>query len=201
VAARLTGALALAAIALASAAGCGASARQPRADASDSPATSAVSRPVPTASAARSYSGPELPNGQCPYLTTAQIQAALGQPVHHLADCAYSFANGAGSFGVTEQTYSSLRMTRTCYQEALSQARGLFPGRNFTITKIPGLQAVSLTLPHGGTQTIFLRGTKALATFVLWPPAETRPQIAIVLLREAVQNFGRYSAPVSAGCS
>jgi hypothetical protein len=196
----VAGALALAAIALASTAGCGASARPPRADATHSAVTPPAPLALPTASATR-YNGPELPDGQCPYLTAAQIRAALGQPVHHVAGCAYSFANGAGSFAVIDQTYSSLPVTRTCYREALGQARGLFPGRGFTITRVPGLQAVSLTLPGGGTQAVFLRGTEALVIFVLWPPAERRPQIAITLLREAVQNFDRYTAPVSAGCS
>jgi hypothetical protein len=196
-------ALVPAAILLTLTAGCGASGRQPGADATPSLATPPALLPLPTPSATPSFSGPELPNGECPYLTTAQIQAALRQHLHHLAGCVYTFANGTGSFGITSQTYSSLGWTRICTREALGQARGLFPGRGFRIMTIPGLgsQALLLILPQSGAQAIFVRGTQVLAVFVLWPPAETRPQIAVTLLREAVKNFDRYSAPVSVGCS
>jgi hypothetical protein len=152
-------------------------------------------------SASPSYSGPALRNGQCPYLTTGQIQAALGQTLQHLAGCAYSFAKNA-SLAVTSQTYNSAQSASTCYRQSLTQAKGLFPGPGFTVTAIPGLgpDAVSLTLPDGGTQAVMLQGTKVLAVFVLWPPAQTRPQIAVTLLREAARNFGRYTTPVTLAC-
>lgn len=102
----------------------------------------------------------------------------------------------------SRQTYSSLQSAGTCYRQGLTQAKGLFPGTGFTVTAIPGLgtDAMSLTLPQAGTQAVMLQGTKLVAVSVLWPPAQTRPQIAVTLLREAARNLGQYTAPVTLAC-
>jgi hypothetical protein len=122
--------------------------------------------------------------------------------MHQVKGCTYSFAGGAGSFGVLTNTYSSSRQAGICGQEGLTQDSHIY-GRGFEIIKIPALgsQAVSLILPNTGTQAGITRNAKSLSVAIFWPPAARRPQIAVTLLREAIVKFDRYSSPLTFGCA
>jgi hypothetical protein len=140
------------------------------------------------------YDGPVLPNGQCPFLTATQIQIAIGQAVHQVKGCAYSFASGAGTAGVLTTTYSTPAEARNCLAIA---------DRGLKVTKLPGLGSLAQVSvePLGVTSTLVIRGAKRLVIDIIWPSAAVHPNVAVTLLRDAITNFDRYSAPLTLGCA
>lgn len=172
-------------------AGCATSAPNLAPHASQAPGTqSAASAPAASTPA---YSGPELPNGQCPFLNTAQVQAAFGQPVRHLIGCAYRFDRNTGSMGVLTTTYTTPAQAHSCL---------VLADHGLKVTKLPefGPLAQLTTGPLDVTTTLAVRGAKRLSVGIGWPSTPVHPQVAVALLRDAMKNFNKYSASPALGC-
>jgi hypothetical protein len=158
---------------------------------SQAPGTqSAASGPAASTPA---YSGPELPNGQCPFLDTAQVQAAIGQPVRHVVGCGYRFARNTGTMGVLTTTYTTPAQAHSCLALA---------DHGLKVTKLPefGPLAQLTTGPLDVTTALAVRGAKRLSVGIIWPSTPVHPQVAVALLRDAMKNFDQYSASPAPGC-
>ena len=140
---------------------------------------------IPSALAA-----PKQPTGPCPYVTQGQVEKALGQRVEHFKGCVYSFANGAGSVGISTYTYNSEALARECLAQ---QNRTVGPGSSSRPIPDLGPSAESVVLPKEGTVATLLRGAKWIAVGIIWPQAASHPELAVTLLRDAAPNFNSYS--------
>lgn len=173
-------------------AGCAASAPSLAPHTSPTPGTQgAASGP---AASTPPYSGPELPDGQCPFLDTAQVQAALGQPVQHVVGCYYRFARNTGSMGVLTTTYTTPAQAHSCL---------VLADHGLKVTKLPefGPLAQLTTGPLDVTTALAIRGAKQLSVGIGWPSTPVHPQVAVTLLGDAMKNFNEYSASPALGCS
>jgi hypothetical protein len=166
---------------------------------------------TPSAAAQFPATGSSQPNGACPFLTQARIQKILGQRIHQVKGCYYTlphgtdtifFAHVADAVFVLAMTYSSPKQAQECIAAGNSQITHTYPGSGTRITKINNLggEAEVATLAHTGLLAPLVRGAKELLVGIFWPPAATRSQLAVTLLRQAVANFGSYSAPEVLGC-
>jgi hypothetical protein len=140
------------------------------------------------------YSGPELPGGQCPFLSTAQVQTAFGQPVQHVIGCNYRFAHSTGSMGVLTTTYTTPAQAQSCLTLA---------DHGLKVTKLPefGPLAQVTTGPLDDTTALAIRGARRLTVGIIWPTASAHPDVAVALLRDVMKNFNQYSASPALGCS